>query len=494
MSRRIVSLWFPKLASDRILRAQPIDSPFALIHTHKNTQKIYCLNIEAERQGLRKDMHLSDARALCSSLRTSSVMPEADADFLTTLMRWAKRYCPWVGYEEDGLVMDITGSAHLMGGEDLMLADIHNRLNRSRLNVKIGLADTRGAAWALARFATEERTAPQGQTLDYIGSLPVAALRIEPDISIGLQRLGLRTICDVASKPRNTLSRRFGPSLLMRLDQALGDLPEPITPSHDRLRFSARLTLPDPIGLLDDVTGVLLRLLHRICNKLAKHEKGARKLRLNIRKVDQADGQIEISLARPMRDVDRIAALFEKSLGEFDAGFGIDQMHLTVIEAEDLILHQTSYVHQNDSTEDTALVDLITRLGNRVGFDNITRVLPAQSHIPEKSFITASAAYSQAATDKSWSAVCPRPLIIFPPEIVTTDTSHLPEHFRWRRMHFTTDRAVGPERISPEWWLDDPSWRSGVRDYWRIHTKQGRRLWLFFTPQQPSWFVQGEFA
>ncbi len=61
-------------------------------------------------------------------------------------------------------------------------------------------------------------------------------------------------------------------------------------------------------------------------------------------------------------------------------------------------------------------------------------------------------------------------------------------------MTFRVERATGPERIAPEWWLSDENWRSGVRDYWKVETKQGRRLWLFYTPQNPGWFVQGQFA
>jgi len=500
MSRRIVSLWFPKLASDRILRVRSINTPFALIHTHKNARQIYCLNNEAEQQGLDKGMSLSDARALCPDLLTSLANPQADAHFLVALARWVKRYCPWVGLEEDGLVLDVSGSTHLFNthetdGEKHMLADIYGRLKRARLGAHIGLADTKGAAWALARFAkSKNEIAPPGKTLAHIGSLSVAALRLEPGTSTGLQRLGLRTIDDVIACPRATLSRRFGPTLLMRLDQTMGDQGEPVSPSSEPLRFAARLTLPEPIGLLDDLNAVLVRLLERVCNKLGKHEKGARKLLLTTRRVDQASSQIEVGLARPMRDVVRIASLFERSLGEIDAGFGIDQVHLVVTEIEDLALRQISRIYGQDKNDESDLLsDLITRLGNRIGFDNITRVLPAESHIPERSFITVPASYTQAVT-QGWSAPCQRPLIIFPPEIISANGPRPPEKFRWRAMHFTTTTAIGPERIAPEWWLDDPNWRSGLRDYWRIQTYQGRRLWLFFTPQHPCWFVQGEFA
>lgn len=493
-------MWFPKLASERILRARSINAPFALIHTHKNAQQIYCLNNEAEQKGLDKSMSLSDARALCPDLLTSLANPQADAHFLIALTRWAKRYCPWVGCEEDGLVLDVSGSTHLFDvhggdGEQHMLTDIHGRLSRARLSVHIGLADTRGAAWALARFAkSKNEIAPRDKTLAHIGPLPVAALRVEPAILTGLQRLGLRTIHDVVARPRATLSRRFGPALLMRIDQAMGNQAEPVSPNSEPLRFAARLTLPEPIGLLDDLSAVLVRLLERVCDKLGKHEKGARKLLLTIRRLDQASSQIEIGLARPMSDVVRIASLFERSLNEIDAGFGIDQVHLVVTEVEDLVLSQISRIYKQDKTDkNDALNDLITRLGNRVGFDNITRVLPAESHIPERSFITVPASYSQGVR-QGWNSSSARPLVIFPPEMINANGRQPPANFRWRAMYFTMATAIGPERIAPEWWLDDPNWRSGLRDYWRVQTRQGRRLWLFFTPQHPCWFVQGEFA
>lgn len=139
------------------------------------------------------------------------------------------------------------------------------------------------------------------------------------------------------------------------------------------------------------------------------------------------------------------------------------------------------------------MADLITRLGTRVGLENITRHLPADSNIPEKSFTVAYAAYSDPVTE-GWNVSPPRPLVLFPPEPIAGYRSDPPKRFQWRRMSFRTAQSIGPERIAPEWWLDNPDWRSGLRDYWRIYTFEGRRLWLFFTPQNPGWFVQGEFA
>ncbi|MBU3028997.1 Y-family DNA polymerase [Paracoccus marinaquae] len=486
-SRRTVSLWFPRLASDRALRGCPAHGPFALTLRQDNTNRIHCLNAVAERQGLYRGMAFSDARAFCPDLQSRPAEPKADLRFLMGLRRWATRYCPWVGVEgDDGLVMDITGSAHLAGGEAAMLGDLRQRLGRIGLTARIGLGDTRGAAWALARHG--EGVAAPGAALAALGPLPVAALRLDAELVTALQRLGLRTVGQLADTARAPLARRFGPGLLMRLDQALGAQPEQISPRSEPPHYGVRISLPDPIGLQADVMAGTERLLIRLCDRLKQHEAGARILCLTLRRVDQQAQHVELRLARGSRDPARILPLFTRGIGEVDAGYGIDQLRLEATQVESLPSEQIS--HAGPDRRDR-LDDLITRIGTRIGLENILRVLPADSHIPERGFIIAPAAYSRP--EPFPPSPRPRPLIMFPPEPITATGPRPPQQFRWRRMRLTTMRATGPERIAPEWWLDDENWRSGARDYWRVETTQGRRLWLFHTPQNPGWFVQGEF-
>lgn len=488
IQRRVASLWFPRLASDRVLRQYPLPGPFALTLKQNNTNRLYCLNAEAMHQGLHPGMPYSDARAFCPSLQTAPADLVQDQRFLQILRRWATRYCPWVGLEgRGGLVLDVSGSAHLFNGEEEMLGDMRARLMRAGLSVQIGLADTRGAAWALARHG--EGVAPPGDMLPALHNLPVAALRLDEKTSTALTRLGLRKIGDLACAPRAPLTRRFGSDVLMRLDQALGQQPEEVTPLVDPPHYGVRMTLPEPIGLVSDVIAGAERLLIQLCAKLKAQEMGARMLTLTLRRVDQDNQQVELRLARPLRDPQRILTLFERGLAEVDAGFGIDQLRLEVTQAESLPVQQISHVSTRHKGQ---LEDLVTRIGTRIGLDNIQRFLPAESHIPERSFIIAPAAYSEPSS--GWICPNPRPLCLFPPEPIAASGPRPPEHFRWRRMSLTTGRATGPERIAPEWWLEDDNWRSGLRDYWRIETTQGRRLWLFYTPQNPGWFVQGEFS
>lgn len=488
MQRRIVSLWFPRLAAERSLRAQPVDAPFALTLFDRNSERIYDLCPRAEAAGLNRGMTLVHARSFCPGLLTRPADPVTDQRFLRLLARWAVRYCPWVGLDgRDGLFLDITGSAHLLGGEAPLLDDIKSRLIRAGLTVRLGLAGTPGTAWAMSHFA--EGIADDGENLARIGPLPLSALRLPDQTCTSLERLGIATVSELYNLPRATVARRYDPEVLRRLDQALGDIPEQISPLKDEISFAVRITLPDPIGLLDDVMAAARRLIDHLCARLDIAQKGARMLKITFRRVDQENQSVELKLARPMRDGDRILALFERGVSAVDAGYGIDMIRLEAVEVEELGMRQ---LDRAEGREKDSLADLITQLGNRVGLENIQRFHPVDSHIPERSFKLVPAAYSSPAP--AWPAQRPRPLRLFPPEPISGAGFEPPRRFRWRGRSLSTAEAEGPERITPAWWENDQDWAHGLRDYWRVATFQGQRLWLFHTPQHPAWFVQGEFG
>jgi protein ImuB len=553
--RRILSLWFPRLAAERALRARRGGLPlaFAVIADQGGAQVIASLNAEGERAGLTLGQPLRDATAMCPTLATAPANPLAEAAFLTMLRRWAGKFSPWVAEEPPAsLVIDLTGCAHLFGGEAALLAEIEADCANLGLTVRAGVADTPGAAWALARFAgyeaaplrngdaiaqearaTRSRAAkrrgwekggaapslprngsgngtPQGmiaapgQTRQALAPLPLAALRLPPDAVEGLSRLGLRRIEDVMGLPRAALARRFGTGTLRRLDQALGLEPEPVTPAGAPLHFATRLTFPDPIGLLADVTEGVERLLAPLCARLAARGHGARRVRLQAFRTDGLVEVVEIGLARATDSADRIRPLLALKLDQIDAGFGIDCLRLSAPLTEPLpALQHRGHVDAGAAasaraTEDTALDDLLGKLGTRLGTEAVTRLHPGASHLPEKAAIVLSAAWSEPHPAPWPRSPTPRPLILFRPEPVTAPDGPMPPaRFRWRRRDLTLRTASGPERIAPEWWLDDPEWRSGPRDYWRVEVEGGDRLWLFYAhggDLSGGWFCHGTFA
>ncbi len=548
MNTRILSLWFPRLAVERLLRARGITDPgpFAIVETVNNTQMLASLNPEAGAENLYKGQALRDARAFCPGLTTHPANPLAEAAFLATLRRWAGRYSPWVAEEPPAaLLLDITGCAHLFGGEVRMVDTIAADCTRLSLSVQCGLADTPGAAWALARYGdhpgaavhtgdaiqqearatrskarrrhwTRGGAAPQirqlagaphiaapGQNRQALAPLPIAALRLPEAASTALNRLGMRRVGDLLHLPRAALARRFGRDVLMRLDQAMGATPEPISPARVQAAFATRLTLPEPIGLESDLMAGIDRLLPPLCAQLKTAGRGVRHIRLQLFRTDHTMQTIAAGLARPTHDPEQIRPLLALKLVEVDAGFGIDVLRLAAHVTEPVHARQHSGHHDAAQAanrrlnSDTAREDLITRLGGRIGLESIILNHPANSNIPEKTSTVMAAAWAEPA--EGWARPpTPRPIVLFAPELVTADSpGHPPASFRWRRFRFTTTAATGFERIAPEWWLDDPNWRSGLRDYWRIETESGERLWLYFAHgalTSGGWFCQGVFA
>ena len=550
--RRILSLWFPRLAAERVLRRSrmaALDGPLAIVADRGGAQVILSVSAEAEALGLQPGQPLRDATAVCPGLQTVPADPQGDAAFLTGLRRWAGKFSPWVAEEPPaGLVVDLTGCAHLFGGEAALLAQVEADCEALGLSLRAAIADTPGAAWALSRHAgrgvqlhrsgdaiqqeahaTRSRAAkrrgwerggalpvggvgagagpiaeagprgviaPRGQMRQALAPLPVAALRLEPEAVEGLVRLGLRRVEDIAVLPRAALARRFGAGVLRRLDQALGLEPEPVTPAGAPLHFAARISLPDPIGLLADVEAGVERLLPVLCARLRRHGRGARRVRLQ---AFRADGRVEVAevgLARASDREDRIRPLLWMKLPDLEAGFGIDMLRLEAVETEALSpVQHRSPAAGGGAPQEGGLDDLLGKLGVRLGAEAVTRFHPGESHLPEKGAQVLAAAWS-APFAGPWPKRGARPLTLFRPEPVGApqDDPTPPARFRWRRREMVTRVATGPERIAPEWWLDDPDWRSGPRDYWRVETEGGERLWLFFAhggDVTGGWFCHG---
>lgn len=543
--KRILSLWFPRLGAERLLRGRRglPDAPFAVIEQVGQMQRLASVSVLAQAAGAYPGQPLRDALALCPALETQARDAVAEAGFLARLRRWAVQWSPLVAEQPpDALALDITGCAHLFGGEAAMLDQIGAGLERMGLTVQAGLADTPGAAWALARHAGRgpttgrsgdaiqqearatrsraakrpvDRTAAQsgttftpaiaqaGQTHSAIARLPVAALRLDPDTVAQLGRLGLRQIGDLSGQPRAALARRFGKGLVLRLDQALGSAPEPISPARPDTAFATRMSLPDPVGLEADILAALDRLLPRLCTMLRDKRQGVRTVRLEAWRSDGQRQEITLTLARATHDPARIRPLLAMRLTQIDPGFGIDMFRLEALQTEPLHDKQASghldaaHAAAGRAARDTALEDLISRMGARIGMEAITRHHPGNSHIPEKGALVLAAAWSDPASN--WpEPAAPRPLLLWRPEpVIATDTPHPPAQFRWRRRDLTLACAQGPERIAPEWWLDEPDWRSGTRDYWIVTTDCGTRLWLFFAhgaAMSRGWFCHGSFA
>ena len=482
----------------------------------------------AETAGIAPGMTLSDARAVLPDLLTLPSDGRADAAMMERLARWCGAYTPWVSLDgSDGLWLDVTGCAHLRGGEQALLDDLLDRLSGYGFSVRGALADTPGAAWALARCGGDRKVVPPGQTRDALAPLPVAALRLDPETLSKLSRLGLRRIGDLYALPRISLANRFRLEVVQRLDQALGRLAEPITPRAHERPYRERLAFPDPLVQASDIAEALKLLLQRLCMRLRQERYGCRRLEFECHRVDGDTQRLEIGTARPMRDPKQLARLFAEHLGQLDPAFGFETLVLTANGVEPLGAIQESIAVggevAGDSSGENGTAHLIDRLGNRLGFDRVLRVQPVASYLPERAYraLPASEAGSSSAElsagqtefseeDEAWSEGKTRPLrpirLLQRPEQVETlsllppgEPGMPPAVFLWRRIRHRVQAAEGPERLTPEWWRADPGWRGGARDYWRVEDEAGGRFWLYREgPLQPgvsvTWFLHGLFA
>ena len=552
--KRILSIWFPRLAAERVRRRRgdALPAPLAVVGDRNGAQVLVSLSPEAEAQGLALGQPLRDATAICPGVLTVPADPLGEAQFLQGLRRWAGRFSPWVAEEPPaGLMIDLRGSAHLFGGEEAVLARVAEDCESLGLTLRAAIADTPGAAWALARYArtgvapvrsgdaidqearaTRSRAAkrrgwerggatprpvpmrgaevaviaPPGRPYEALSDLPLAALRLAPDVVERLMRLGLRRVGEIMGLPRAALARRFGADVLKRLDQALGMEPEPVSPARPPMHFAVRLTLPDPIGLRSDVEAALDRLLPPFCDKLRAKGRGVRRVALQAFRADGGVAAVEVGLARAADSPDRIRPLLHLKLDQIDAGFGIDCLRLEALatEAVSALQHRGQIevteraMGRAKPVSSQGLDDLIGRLGARLGTEAVLRLHPAESHVPAKAAQVVMAAWSQPHEGPWPVPPGPRPLIMFRPEPVDApETPEIPARFRWRRREFAVRMAAGPERLQPEWWFEDPDWRGGMRDYWRVEAEGGMRLWLFYGQGgavADRWYCEGVFA
>ncbi len=457
--------------------------------------------------------------------------PAADAALLARIADWADRYTPLVGRAPpDGLLLDITGAAHLKGGEAPLLADLVSRLERMGLTARAAIAATPGAAHALARFGDYGIVATAADTDRLLAPLPVTALRIDAGMAAALTRVGLKTIGDLMSRPRAPLAARFGPRLLQRLDQARGIDEEAIDPRQPLPPATVDLPLAEPIVREEDIADAIRHLLASLTALLAERGEGARALELSLYRVDGEVSRLAVRAATPARDVallHRLFALRLQSLADpLDAGFGFDHVRLAATATapwQDEPMPLAGVTLEAGSAADlTIAARLADKLAARFGADRVLRVVATDTHIPERATRLAPfhAPCANGQTTKVLPPAPPWPVRLFDPpeplEIIAEVPDGPPLRLRWRRRSLKIVAAEGPERIALAWWSDAASDTPAstqdhtTRDYYRVADETGRQLWLFragLYPRAgtgsaavdeaapaPRWFVHGLFA
>jgi protein ImuB len=560
-SQRLLSLWLRRLPTDRIakIRQKPRDSaaPLAVYGKRGNAELLTAVDDAAEQLGLTPGMALAQARAMHPAIEAIAEDAEADSQLLEQIADWCLRYTPLIACDApDGLLLDISGCAHLYGGEEQLVADLAGRLEAAGLAYRMAIAGTIGAAWAAAHYGEPGRY-PCGGERALLAPLPMAALRLDGGTVAGLARVGLKRAGDIIDLPRSPLTARFGASLLRQLDRALGAEHEPLTPRLPVAPYVAEQCFAEPIAREEDVLRSVTRLAGRLKIALERRGDGARRLELTLFRTDGALRRVAAGCSRPLREPDVVRALFTERLATLadalDPGFGFDMARLSVLVAEPCpACDQAEWVpvsrpdrtqNYKDRTrsdakpiptfadrvlvqigigggdDDDALDRLVDRLSARLGARRVRRPVAQDSHIPEIAAAHVPAqATAAAATDDGWEAfrryraeaeLAPRPLRLLmrpePIEALAEVPDGPPLRFRWRRALHEVIAADGPERIEGAWWSEHGG---PARDYFRVEDKSGLRFWLFRAglyrdllredlaqgAAAPTWFLHGTFG
>jgi protein ImuB len=501
MERRYVSIWFRHLLTDHwvIRNAGLKDMPFVFAAPERGRMVIKAASVDAEKQGIASGMVLADARAVLPDLQVFDYPQARAGKLLLALAAWCLRYTPIVAVDanDHGLILDITGCAHLWGSERAYMKDMTLRLRSSGYDVRAAVADTIGTAWAISRFGKLTPLIEPGQQLPALSSLPPAALRLDDDITQRMYKLGFYKIGQFSGMPRSVLRRRFGQNLLNRLDQALGQVSEHIQPVCPIEPYQERLPCLEPVRTAPGIETALRTLLELLCARLVKEGKGIRKAVFKGYRMDGTEQKIEIGTSSASCSLEHVFKLFQLKISSLrpDLGFELFILEAPVTESIDAPQHSLWTV--SGSGDQTEIAELLDRLMGRAGVDIVHRYLPDAHYWPERSL--KEAVSLKEKPQHNWRTDRPRPVnLLAQPELIQVSApipDYPPMLFRYKGQVHTIKKADGPERIEQEWWI-----QQGLhRDYYCVEDHSGARYWIFRLghyreDRSPEWFIHGFFS
>ncbi|MFM8833019.1 MAG: Y-family DNA polymerase [Cytophagales bacterium] len=499
MQKRYVSLWFRHLATDWFTLRHPQLRfvPFVLRTPVHGRMVVIATNAVAERQGIRVGMTLADARAMLPALEAQDQLPDLIPKLLKRLAEWCIRFSPVVSVDApDGLLLDVTGCAHLWAGEESYLTHIVQKINKRGYDVCGVMADTVRVAWGTARYGSGSGVISSNDHTQVLNTLPPEALQLETKVIERLHKLGLHRIGQFVHMPRASLRSRFGVSLLKQLDKALGyavELIEPVAPTEP---YQERLPCLEPVVTATAIEIALQQLLERLSLRLQQEQKGLRVAVFKCYRVDGKTVSIDITTGWPTGNLKHLFKLFEIKIALIEPDLGIELFVLEATNVEELLPKQAKMLDGVVEVHHTALAELVDRLSNRIGANSIHRYLPNEHYWPERSIKLATILEEQPTTH--WRTDKQRPILLLktpePIEVSAPIPDYPPMLFRHGKKVHTIVKADGPERIEQEWWLQ----QGEHRDYYRVEDEQGNRYWVFrlghYNSQNDQWFLHGYFA
>ena len=520
-------MYFPKWPLQRLCCDRPElrDKPIAVASRNgaRGGPHIVLCSDLASRSGVRAGMPVAEAKAVNPGLFVEVEDPDKDKLALEQLAEWAGRYSPIVGLEEgtepQSLFLDVTGCAGCFRGED-RLADLATQQpltlsprggEDERWIVRVAIADSVGAAWALAHYGNSPCVIGTRDTEKALFPLPVAALRLPAHVVQALALLGIERVESLAMLPRAGIAARFGSIVLQKLDQAMGRSPEVIAPHLQLSEAEAYYSFDYPtdrVELLHRTLDLLTENIHVI---LESRNQGARQVECWLYHEVAEPIRLEVSLFRPSRSPLHIGNLLRIRLEQLRLSELVSALRLRVPVAEFLSDNQTEFLDTQKWQDERTLSALIDRLSSRLGPAAVNRAALIPDAQPEYAYRfqpMTQAKVSDQKTTKSRktrkranasseslprSNLLYRPLRLWPAPQPVQAVSLIPDgpplRFGWQGEEYRVVHTWGPERIETGWWRGPDI----HRDYYVVATHLGTRFWLFRRHEDGRWFLHGSF-
>jgi len=386
--------------------------------------------------------------------------------------------------------------------------------------------------------------------------LPVEALRIGSDTAALLHELGIETIDQLLSLPRDGLASRFGDELLRRLDQLAGVGREVIEPHRGRAALEASHALEEPTGDRAVLMRVLERLVKQLARQLAARDQGAALLMCLLHLVggtpDPAPGKsrlpgarsamgvvagtksdprpsqtqgvppqlLRVGLLQPSANPQQLLELIELHLEKVRLTGEVDRVEIRAAVVGRLGEQQGELFADRWLADPHQLAVLVNRLSSRLGYERVLQAELRASPVPERAVawmpVTGSKAKElkrkdretrrQGDKEKRWksnspclplspsSCLSPRPLLLYPrPQPIEVVCVAPDGPLQFVWLQKRRERIV--HYAGPER-IETLWWRgpSVRRDYYRVATESGSHLWIFRRLADGKWFLHGTFV
>ncbi|GIW78743.1 MAG: protein ImuB [Gemmatales bacterium] len=463
----------------------------------------------AVRSGIVPGMPLAEAKGILGRGSDQAFVrhdAEADRADLHELANWCQQFSPVVGVEDrlpsslgaEGLLLDITGCALLFGGEDRLLQCVLQRFQQRGYFVRAAIADTIGAAWAVAHFGKERAAVvPPQQQERVLRPLPVAALRLSATTIAALTDFAIDTIEQLQALPRALLPARFGEELVRRLDQALGTVAEIIVPIQPPVPIEATWEFEQPVSHRNALAVVLRQLARRIMDELIARSKGVVQLEVRLHCPGKQDVVFPVGFLRPCQALEHLMELVLLHLERVEVPGEITGAELRVLQAAVVDMQQSPFFDGADKGDASRqLAQLIERLSSRLGSKRVVRPRLRADWQPEYAVRwqpLVGPGSERFLEGDSRPVTLSRPLRLRRKPSAIEAVSVVPEgppiRFFWKDRNYAIVCCWGQERIETGWWRG----RHIERDYFQVETESGQRFWIFRQIGKGNWFLHGEF-